>query len=207
MRYALDLWGNRGFAKMPETLIEHLANESQKTVRIDCMDRVENFQTTATTNQRTYTLPSDFLKDYEVYTERDTTTGFQGYRAFPKPYRDLVQIQTRFDQDNPRSGRVRFYSISSDNLIYFDPIPSSAVRIDLFYFAIPADMTSDSSVPDMNETYHELVLAKLKEKVAQEIGNTAKFNEFFQTYQAMLRSYAPLAKARQSHSSQLAFQG
>lgn len=112
VRFALGLRKSDGFSVLPNPLIDHLANEAQRQCRLLLRDRTKNrfgdFEGT-----RAERLPSDFLVDVEVWAERDADTGFQGYRLTPVPYRELVEVTSRFDSENLNTGTPRRYSIIS----------------------------------------------------------------------------------------------
>jgi len=120
------------------------------------------------------------------------------------PYSELVEIETRF-KTTPGTGRPERYTVSSDSIIYFDPVPGSAIRMDLFYYPQPSEMTSDSSLPDMNAIFHPVVAAKLNELVARQLN--AEPANFIQEYQIDLNRAKPLANARESRRTQIMYSG
>lgn len=204
-RMTLGLRTNEGKALMPDDLMNRLANLAQEDTRLDLQDVVENHWSTTVANQQSYTTPTDLLLLKEVWVERDTSNNFQGYRLKPMPYKDLVHISRRFDTD-PDTGRPEYYTISSDNILYFDPTPGSAMRFDLFYVPISSSMTTDSDTPDFKSIFHEAVYLKFLEKVAFELPNVDP-TPYVQRYELARRKYKPIANARESRSTQLHYHG
>lgn len=247
-RYALGLRQSDGFAVLSNPLLDHLANQAQRECRLLLRDRIKNdfgdFEGT-----RAERLPDDFLVETECWTDRNADNGFMGYRIVPVPYRELVAPKTRFDPDNPATGRPQRYSIiasgkSPDSfttsthiikagefkagatidgvvikagmtvttttttegtnaaLIFFDPIPTVDVRFDLFYIPLPEAMSADDDTPDFDEIYHEIVLAKVKEKAALEIGDLNRHAAFMQATLPLLAQYRILASQRRSNTCQ-----
>lgn len=110
IRSALGLKKADGFAALPNSVLTHLINEAQREVRLLLRDRIKP-RFTDFEGTRAERLPDNFLVDVECWTDRDVDTGFQGYRIVPVPYRELVTPKTRFDPDNPATGRPQRYSI------------------------------------------------------------------------------------------------
>lgn len=205
VRTKLNLWTNEGYRLMPDDLLNELCNRAQREVRIDLHDVTENHYSTTVADQRSYTLPTDLLVLKEVWVKRDTSNNFQGYRVEPYPYSELVDIERRYNT-NAKTGRPERYAISDDGILYFDPVPSSAIRFDLFYVPVPSEMTSDSDTPDMKDIFHDLVSAKLIELVAVHLPGVDP-SLYVQPYERGLRRYRPLANQRQSRHTPIRYSG
>ena len=173
VRRAMRQMNTAGYKEVSKAHMRHIVNQAQQLVRIEAMDRCEQYSGTFTANQRDHSLPTDFLKEYRIFVSPSGT--FQGYPMVAKPYEDLVPITTRLDSI-PQAVRgdgtdYYYYSISSDRVIYVQPIFSTATAFHLFYYSLPSDMTSPSDTPDMEENLHELVYLKACILVASDIGS------------------------------------
>ncbi len=205
VRNKFQLWTNEGYRLMPEDLLNELCNRAQRLVRIDLEDVTENHYSNTVANQRSYTLPSDLLLLKEVWISRDVTKNFQGYRLEPFPYSHLVKIESRFSTLQP-TGRPERYTVSDDNIIYFDPVPSSELRFDVFYVPVPSDMTDDGDIPDFKDFYHDLVSMKLMEITAVHLPGVDP-SLYKQLYEIDLRRYKPLANRRMSRFTPVRYSG
>lgn len=204
-RRALGLMSAEGYKLISKGHLHHILNQAQQEVRIDLLDKVEQWSGTFAANARSHGLPTDFLKEYQVWVAPTGT--FQGYQMHSKPYHELVPIAERFDtsSDAVRADGVTqyYYTITSDRVIFIQPVFSQATAFHLFYYPIPSDMTSDGDIPDMAEEYHETVLAKAKVMACEESGQFDKLQVFTQMYQDKLNKYRPHAMSTQSRMIQM----
>lgn len=81
-------------------------------------------------------------------------------------------------------------------LIFFDPIPTSGTRRDVFYVPLPITMTAEDDEPDFDEIYHELILAKTRELAAMEIGDLTRWAALTQAALPLLAQHRVLANQR-----------
>lgn len=81
-------------------------------------------------------------------------------------------------------------------LIFFDPIPTSGIRRDVFYVPLPITMTAEDDEPDFDEIYHELILAKTRELAAMEIGDLTRWAALTQAALPLLAQHRILANQR-----------
>ena len=204
VRTKFNLWTDEGYRLIPDDLLNELCNRAQRQVRIDLHDVTENHYSTTIANQRSYTLPTDLLVLKEVWIDRNTSTNFQGYRLEPVPYSELRAVEHRYRNTQLKTGRPERYAVSDDHILYFDPVPGSDMRFDLFYVPVPSDMTTDADIPDMKDVFHDLVSTKLLEIVAAHLPGSDP-SLYVQLYERELRRYRPLANERQSRFTQVGY--
>lgn len=199
-RRSLGLMNAQGYKLLTKGHMNHICNQAQQEIRIELMDRIEQYTGTFTANQRDHSLPTDFLREWRIFVAPSGT--FQGYPMQPKPYSDLVPISVRLD---PTPDAIRadgttyyYYSISSDRIIYIDPIFSTATTFHLFYVKLPTDMTTGSDTPDIEENLHELVLLKTCVLAARDAGLADKYMERMRMYQDALHFWRPFVNAKES---------
>lgn len=179
-------------------------NLAQADVRLRLRDVIENWSSTLVTGQRSYDLPSDYLLYDEVWIKRDTTTNYLGERLLPTFYSKLVKPVSRFDT-SPETNTPKRFAISTENVLYLDPVPDSGIRIDLFYLPYPSEMTADADLPDFKEVFHDLVRSRAEYKVARSSGRDARFA--MAEFRELLTDLAPFAKSRKSKMIQIGMTG
>jgi hypothetical protein len=135
--------------------------------------------------QQDYVLPDDCLKLHRVTINTD--------QASPQPsYQTLRPISlNKIDQFGNDTGTPVAWMITKNKISLF-PIPSQAGQtINLWYSYQVGEMTSDSSVPDAPEIYHEYiaVLACIDAKIKDEtIENNIKEKQL--RYQELMKQMA-----------------
>lgn len=208
-RKALGLFNAEGYRRITKTHMHHIVEQAQQLVRVELMDRIEQFSGTFTANIRNFCLPSDFLKEYELFIAPNTTTGFQGYRAEPRPYRDLVPIQSRFDTNGSvvNTGEVvkYYYTITSDNVLYVEPLFAASTTFHLFYVRTPTVLAGDSSTPDFREPFAgELILGKCRYLCSIDAGLDPKITALQHSYyQQLFASHKPFSNSKNSLVTQI----
>lgn len=128
-------------------------NNAQREVQKQLIQAGENFYVTrastqTVTNYDTYALPSDFLKVNKLELLLTGTT--------PNEVRQTISPTTLVQIDNVSmtTGQPCAYVLKK-NCILMRPIPDNVYTIYLDYSYLVADMTADSSYPDVPTQYHE----------------------------------------------------
>lgn len=208
VRYGLGIFDDTWLGRVSEDYLVHMVNQAARDVRIDLEDVHENWYFNTTADQQAYTLPADFLVELEVWTERNTTNNFQGYRVEPVDYRNLVEPSKRLDDTPDADSPIERYAISNENVFYINPVPSTAKRLDIWYLPIPSDMDEDTDEPDMRSIFHELIPIKAREKIALEIPQLTNLaGTAIQQYREMLPKYKALSFRRQPMIRKVKYQG
>ncbi len=135
--------------------------------------------------QQDYVLPDDCLKLHRVTIDTD--------QSLPQPsYQTLMPISlNQIDRFGNDTGTPIAWMITKNKISLF-PIPSQANQtINLWYSYQVAEMTSDSTVPDAPEIYHEyiVIIACLDAKIKDEtIENNMKEKQV--RYQELMKQMA-----------------
>lgn len=107
-------------------------------------------QTTLVVNQRNYELPADFKKLHYLEIVLSGVTPNEAVQ----PISPITENQKYMISTGP--GTPLWYVISGTQLI-LRPAPDTALTIRMGYSYEVADMVNDSDVPDVPESYHELL--------------------------------------------------
>ena len=205
IRIALNIDDNRSFARFSDTFLNLQINEAQKIVRVDLEDVIENCYNNFIVDQRNYTMPDDFLKIHQVWINRDETTNYPGLELRERDYSTLFEPSRSVDVrivDSVNTGDPEKYYISSDEVIYFDPVPTQTNRFDLFFLTRPTVMTTDSDEPDFKEIYHNIVLRKSIEMVAAaSMDFVSVQNHYKNNYLTEVSRFQPFANSRQTRQN------
>lgn len=130
-------------------------NQSQKRVQKLLLKAGQNYyqlcaMTTLVVNQRDYVLPADFKQEHRLELVIAGTNPNETTSA-------LIPITT-MQQDLVPSGvgTPAFYEFRKNRII-LRPAPDLALPMRLFYSYEVPDMTLDSDIPDVPDSYHELI--------------------------------------------------
>lgn len=138
-----------------ETQVNTWLNNAQQEVQKRLIKASQNYylkcqQTTLVVNQEKYALPGDFKKLHRLeiinsgtYPNLETT--------------QIVPITTNQQDLVPgQVGTPCFYSLRKNSIILY-PIPDTAKTMRLYYSYAVVAMTQDADIPDVPDTYHQLI--------------------------------------------------
>lgn len=130
-------------------------NNAQKRVQKRLLKAGELYykldvQTTLVVNQRNYQLPDDFKKLH--YLELVITGTYPNESI--QPINPITENQKYIIQGGV--GTPQYYTISG-NQLFIRPAPDTALVMRMGYSYEVADMTLDADIPDVPESYHELL--------------------------------------------------
>lgn len=112
---------------------------------------VKRIQTTLVVNQRDYVLPQDFKKEHRLEIIMSGTE--------PNETVNTLAPITVMQQDLVPSlvGTPAYYFFKK-NRITVQPAPDTALTLRMYYTYLVTDMSLDTDVPDVPESYHELLV-------------------------------------------------
>lgn len=143
------------FGYFTETQIGLWLNNAQRRVQKRLLQAGELYyktdvQTTLVVNQRNYELPADFKKLHYLEIVLSGVVPNEGVQ----PIQPITENQKYMISTGP--GTPQWYVISGTQLI-LRPAPDTALTVRLGYSYEVADMVNDSDLPDVPESYHELL--------------------------------------------------
>lgn len=130
-------------------------NQVYADVCVETAANITAANLTLTADEPTYTLPDSVLKITDMY-----VTPVDGTTYGPLEPVALSQI-IRWRQGtggNTSSGSVLYYCRRGLNLIDFYPTPSSADTITVYYVVLPAVLSEDEDVADLQEPWSSKLL-------------------------------------------------
>lgn len=143
---------NFGYFTKPQLTV--FLNNGQKMVQKMLLQTGNNYyvkcvQTTTDPDACSYTLPTDFLKLHRLEVVEGTSPNES---RFPISRMTLNQI----DLLAGSQGQPTNYYFKK-NTIVLAPIPTTPKTMRLFYSYLVSDMVNSTEVPDVPETYQELI--------------------------------------------------
>lgn len=172
---------------MPDGSINVLVNLAQKEVvrQTLCLKSTASITTEPTTEQ--YALPADFHK----------STKMKIGSNFPT-FTTEEFIRGLYTTD-AATGTPYYYYIDRENDKYgLYPTPSATETGILMYRALPGVMALDAAIPDIHETYHDLIVAGASYRVAEQLNNMDVFNHYYSMFQVMMTDMANDMATRQA---------
>ena len=197
----------QGISKFGNSGLLELANEAALLTRIDLKEKTELWAGVFKANKFRHKLPSEYIGHRELFV--CPTDTFKGFIMQEVPYSRLQQIERNIRLSNNFSNlsrqtvislsqitRSRSYLYAIDErFIHIDPLFSEDVAFHMWIVKHPIKMVSDSDVPDMSPTYHNLILSKLRQLIAEDLPD-GKPETFESSYNRKLRSLRPTATAQ-----------
>ncbi len=113
---------------------------------------------TATIDQRTIALPSDFCSPYRVRGALMNTTS--GYTANEIQLMTADEWHANFYEDGSSTGEPTYAYIMGSNL-YLSPIPDVAYTMAFLYYKLPSEIEDTSDEITIPIKYHELLKVML----------------------------------------------
>lgn len=143
------------FGYFTEAQVSVWLNNAQKEVQKRLIKAGDNYyvkcvQTTLVVNQNDYVLPEDFKKENRLEVVISGTVPNESVNAITPitlNQQDLVVTGV---------GTPQWYYFKRNRIVVI-PAPDTALPLRLYYSYLVADMTLDTDVPDVPESYHELI--------------------------------------------------
>lgn len=146
-----DLQG--GYFTQPQ--VDVWLNNAQKKVQNMLVGVGQNFylkcvETTLVVNQNEYVMPSNLKKVNSLYLIMSGTAPNETFSMI-EPITTNEAFLTAYTNGTPQA-----YSITRSRLVLY-PFPDQPLTLRLKYTYLVSDMELDTDVPDVPESYHELI--------------------------------------------------
>ena len=169
---------------IPIPLIDELLNKSQRDVNMDVLEDAEVFETVTVLDEDDIALPTDILliKDIVIFA---ATTDLRGF-----PLEKAANYASLVEQGFAVTGSPTIYMLTKKTrsggsvpvrVVQFNKTCDAAYKIEIHYWVLSLNMTSESDLPEIFEGYHDLIVRRARYRIAELIGDP-RFGTFLSTY-------------------------
>lgn len=169
---------------IPDPLLDDQINKAQRDVNMDVLEDAEVLETATVLDKDEVVLPNDviLIKDIIIF---DATADLRGV-----PLERATAYASLIEQGTAVEGSPTIYMLNKRTpsgettpirIIQFNKTCDAAYKLEIHYWTLPTDMTSESDVPEIFEGYHDLIVRRARYRIAELLGDQ-RLGTFLSTY-------------------------